>query len=323
MDDLLSKKLIALMSVVLLVQCACTEKPQYESAVFRQFKDIYEPSGVQWVPGAGVVLIEDEQELLPRLLQFNDLFIVNGASPLFGLPVANDLEGIAASGDGVVYAITSHSIRSGGKRDISREKLLKFTLHGGTAVVDGAADSLRDDLIAAFPQIGVAIDALPQDTRRFNIESLAFHQSQPSLLIGFRSPLLDGQVIVAQLDNPAAYSNGSEPAVFAEKLILIDLDGGGIRAMAFDETLDGYLIVTRVENSGDDNFALWLWKGGDKARQLRVKTLSNLSKLEGISPVTVNGKTKLLLVFDDGDADSNRPGHYAIADYSLIEPYNR
>ncbi len=316
-------KLIIISLVVSLVVSGCADEVEHQSAEYLQFRDIYEPSGVQWLPGAGLVLIEDEQALTTRLLQIDDSFRISGYSVLQGLPAADDLEGISATADGWIYAITSHSVKGNGKRHPGREKLLKYKVEDTTAVSVSSADgTLRDDLTATFPQINYAMDALPKDSRRFNIEALARHRSQPSLLLGFRSPLVDGKAIIAQLDNPAAYAEGLEPAAFTAELIRLNLQGGGIRAMVYDESLGGYLIASRVEHSQDGNFALWLWSDEKTLQRLRIKTLSNLSNLEGISPVRIGGRSKLLLVFDDGNSEQGRAGHYAIADYALITQYD-
>jgi hypothetical protein len=65
-----------------------------------------------------------------------------------------------------------------------------------------------------------------------NIEALEFSPEQ-TLLIGFRSPLLDNNAIIACLENPAAMFNSDEAPRISPSLVTLNLEGNGIRGMSY------------------------------------------------------------------------------------------
>ena len=122
------------------------------------------------------------------------------------------------------------------------------------------------------------------------------------------------------LENPAAVFDKDEKARISDQLILLDLDKGGVRAIAFDPILDGYLILSRRENKKNKLFKLWFWDGdaANAPRRIRFNAPVDVDYAEGITPVHLNGEDRILIVFDDGVALKKKGAHYLVLDYGQL-----
>jgi len=297
---------------------------------FRKFEQIYEPSGVQQLPDGRFVVVEDEAvhplavfSLQPDgQVSEQPLYrssLISWSSPNRVLNTLEDLEAMAVDEHGRVYAITSHSRKENGKRDDKREQLVRFGLEGEQVVDFQVLRGLRKKI---SKQHGSLKDATRirdvKDGDGFNIEGLSFDADKQSLLIGLRSPLAGENAIVIVMENPQTVFDHDEKPRISDRLIELDLAGGGIRAMCYDPHLGGFLIISRKP---EKSFKLWLWSGDadESPQRLRIPDIKNLRQAEGVTPVLMDGRpVGILIVSDDGSGLKRKPGHYIFLRYEQL-----
>ena len=243
-------------------------------------------------------------------------------------PELDDLEGVALSGDWI-YAISSHSAPDS-EDDSPARRIARFQISGN--VVSRLQDArgakqlkkrVKQALSAKHPQLEDEDFA----DEEFNIEGFA--NQEGDLLIGLRSPLVDGQAMVVRTYGlQRAYGDDPEKyGVFANSVPL-DLGKGGIRALSHIPDLEGYLIVSGKTVSGQEEFdcemstspsvakfLLWFWDGKDRCLQVACFDIEQDGvkvQPEGISPITLEGRKSVCIVSDDGDEDNQVPGRYSI-----------
>ena len=150
-----------------------------------------------------------------------------------------------------------------------------------------------------------------------NIEALEISPDQKRLLIGFRSPLLDGRALIASLENPSAVFESNEAPRIGPLLDELDLGGQGIRGMSYVPAMGAYLVIGGPTSREPGNFDLWRWSGvpGAPASRVTIRGLRSLEKAEGVSPAVIGGKERIVIVSDDGNRDAGR-----FASYLLLDP---
>lgn len=298
---------------------------------------VYEPSAVRQLPDGGLLLVQDESDdpfvilqLTPddRGITFQRPLLAEQDQPsgipgraesrgLEDLEDLEDLEGLAAGIDGYLYAITSHSRTESGERRKSRERFVRLRIESGQIRDYAVFGKLRKAIITAYPELKAAArSGHDKGQKGFNIEGLCLQRDRSRLLIGLRSPILDGDSLILVMRNPAAVFDHGEEPMFESEPLRLNLDKGGVRAITYVPRLDSYLLVTqkaRKKGTSDRSFRLWLWGGHDGAvaRPLEIPGIS-LRNTEGITPVRLGGRDYLLLVSDDGNRSRNTPGHYML-----------
>ena len=297
---------------------------------FRKFERIYEPSGVQQLPDGRFVVVQDEAS------HPLDLFTLQpdggvAEQPLFrrslfswsssnrALNTLEDLEALAVDDQGLIYAITSHSRKENGKRADTREQLVRFGLDGGQVIDFRVVRGLRKRITARHRSLKDAAKVRNvKDDGGFNIEGLSFDATKENLLLGLRSPLAGSKAIVVVLTDPGAMFDSDARPQVSDRLIELDLDGGGIRGMSYDPHLGGFLIIGAKPGKA---FKLWLWSGDakDAPQRLRVPDVKNLRQAEGVAPVRLDGQpVGILIVSDDGDGVRGKPGRYLFLRYGQL-----
>jgi hypothetical protein len=112
-----------------------------------------------------------------------------------------------------------------------------------------------------------------------NIEGLAA-AGDGSLLIGFRSPLVDGRAIVLRLRNPARVIEKGGAPDFGEPALL-DLGGLGIRDIGASAAPDEFWIL--AGGAGERGiFALYRWHPGTSPVAFRVALPAAEGSPEGL-----------------------------------------
>jgi hypothetical protein len=199
---------------------------------------------------------------------------------------------------------------------------VRFKVDGNRIVEPLAIKKLKEEIIKKHEVLNEFAGILSaKDESRFNIEGLSFDERKEKLLIGLRSPVIDENAIIAIMENPIAAFERDEKPVISDQLVSLDLDKGGIRALVFDTRLGGYLILSRREDKKNKPFKLWFWDGDveNAPRRTRVAGLEDLSYAEGIAPIRVDGRERILIVFDDGDTARRKGGHYVLLTYDRLE----
>ena len=289
---------------------------------FLPLSGVYEPSAIGQLADGRFLVVEDEKQHPFSLISMDAAGRTSstalspgwfeGSEAIWKL---DDLEGLAVDRVGRVYVLTSHSRDGDGDEKKSRDKLARFRLDGDRIVEPVVVSGLKRALAAAHPVLAAAIKV--RDAKSdggLNIEAIDISPDQQRLLIGFRSPLLNGRAIIASVDNPSAiFDAGASPSVSAS-LETLDLGGNGIRGMAYMPALNGYLIIGGPAIREKVHFELWLWSGapGSPARRVSVDGLPGFEHAEGISPAIIEGASMVIIVSDDGDRAKGQCAHYVL-----------
>jgi hypothetical protein len=217
-----------------------------------------------------------------------------------------DIESVARLGSHLFW-IGSHSNDKSGDREVSRDRLFATSLTGeGDAArltPVGQPFSRLHDYFGKLPgDLGAILKAAvakrPQ-AGGINIEGLAAATGD-QLLIGFRSPLLDGRALVLRLLNPAQVVKGGAEPAFGEPLWL-PLGGLGIRALepkrGVKSVNEYWLIAGPVDDKGQTR--LYEWTVGQAPKLASKHQLDEtLGPAEGLAIDTAG---RLLVAFDRGD----------------------
>lgn len=295
---------------------------------FLPLSGIHEPSAIQQLADGRFLVLEDERQR-PFSLVMIDHDGRADSVPLRpgwlagwldsgdGFWKLDDLEGIALDGTGNIHAITSHSRDGEGDEKKSRDKLVRFRIEGDSVVAPKVVKGLKPALLAAHPVLAAAAAKL--DVKReggLNIEALEFGPDGHTLLIGFRSPLLDRRALIASVENSVAMFDADEPPRMSSSLITLDLDGDGMRSLSRIPSLGGYLVSSGPVAGGTAHFRIWFWSGlpGDPAHRVDVAGLPGFGRAEGICPAIIGGRLKIIIVSDDGDRAKGRCARFLMLD---------
>lgn len=221
----------------------------------------------------------------------------------------SDLEGAARIGDRV-YWITSHGRNRSGRARLSRRRFFAtdIRIDPGTGKValkmagrpceDLIEVLARDPRLAAF-RLADASALEPKAPGALNIEGLSA-MPEGGLLIGFRNPIPNGKALLVPLVNPGAVVQGKAPQLGDP--LLLDLDGLGIRDMAFWE--GRYLIIAGpYDGRGESRLFSWF---GDPSTPHPVKH----ARLKGLNPEAIifypdKGWDDVQILSDDGKRPEN------------------
>jgi hypothetical protein len=294
---------------------------------FRPLPGVYEPSAIQQLPDGRFLVVEDEKDHPFSLVTIAADGSVH-STPLLP-PVdaddavwkLDDLEALALDAAGYVYATTSHSRAGSGESKKARDKLVRFRVDGERMAAPSLVRELKPALVAAHPALAAA--AAVRDVKAaggLNIEGLEV-SADGRLLVGLRSPLIDGRAVIACVDNPAAMFDTGAPPAIGPALVTLDLDGDGIRGMAWIAALDGYLLISGPVARRPVPFGLWRWSGhaGDSPQRVRVGERHGFEHAEGVTPAVIGGRACVVIVSDDGDRVAGRPAHYLLLDPAQLE----
>ncbi len=295
-----------------------------------ELSDIYEPSAVQQLPDGRILVVEDEALRSISVLSVarDGRLIENPATDLkliraFGRKL-NDLEGLSSDNDDFIYAITSHSLTKKGKSQPSRNQLLRFKVKGNSVTDITVYQELRDVLQQADALKEAILQASGEhiDFNELNVEGLAYNTSRGTLKLGLRAPKAAEKSIILIIENPTQVFTENVAPVFGEP-ILLNLQGGGIRALSYDAILGAFLIVNEVEDEvGFKTSQLWTWSGhrDDEPIPINLPNIINLNNVESIDSIIINNEPRLLLMSDDGDAKAGQPAKYLLLDYTQLGP---
>lgn len=311
---------------------------------FRTLNGVYEPSGIQQLPDGRFIVVEDDSSQPLSVLEIaangsvsttplatgegqpasgllallrHALGALGKNAKLDQLGELDDLEGVAVDRLGQVYASTSHSRDKDGKTYPAREKLIRFRIDGERVADAAVVTGLKHALTEAHPLLAKAAEI--RDVKNdggLNIEGLTMSHDQRALLVGFRSPLRDGQAIIATIANPEAlFASGAEPKVDAP-LLTLDLGGNGIRGMAYIPRLEGYLLIAGPVARAQVQFELWFWSGDadHPPRRVTVPGLPGFEHAEGVSAAVIDGQARIVIVSDDGSRQQERFARFLLLD---------
>jgi hypothetical protein len=260
----------------------------------------FEASGVAHVPGTdGVLFVDDgrpDEIFWMRIgegrKQAGDIKAVSlGASVI-------DLEGITTDGS-YFYVVGSQSKSKGGEL----AGLVRFRFDAQGQRVEGV-ESISG--LKRFLSENVA-ELRGMENRKYkdggiNVEGIAWDPRGGRLLLGLRSPVVDGHALVVplRLRDPRGAFSASNMEVTEAKAIRLPLGGAGVRSIEFDSRKSMFHIITGAgPDSEKMDFKLWEWDG-DAARATLGETgiFDRKLKPEGITRVSSGGQDFTLIVFD-------------------------
>lgn len=274
----------------------------------------FEASGVEFVPDSdGVIFVDDGRpgEVLWMQLDQSGQQVGQVKPIELGVSV-NNPEGITYDGT-YFYIIGSQTDPKAGDRNA----LVRFSFNPQDQTVQkvDVISDLRRHLVERVPELRGQGELKGEDGG-LNIEGIAWNPDpeQQRLLLGLRSPIINGQALVVPIRVP----NPSQPFT-AENLqfdttIQLSLGGLGIRDIEYDSRLKSFLIISGApENQERATFVLWEWSGNaDQSRaEFRPReeaTLDPKMKPEGVTRARIAGRDFIFIV---GDSSS-----YIKLDYS-------
>lgn len=319
-------------ALLLLVCCGTWTATALEAAPessFHPLMGVYEPSGVAQLEDGRLLAVEDEASRPFVLLspaaapeRFRAESLRASSLLAAATQAMDDLEAVTVAPNGFLFAAGSHSRKDNGKRNAAREQLLRFRVREDRLTELAEVRGLRKALVEAFPELDdSAREKKVKRDRGLNIEGLAFDRSGEHLWLGFRGPLFDDRAILIQVLNPNEVFDHDTPFRFASSPVMLALDGGGIRDLAYVPRLNGYLILSqREDGKKEKKFKMWLWSGEESspARRVRIDGVDDLERAEGVAPIRWQDEDRILLMSDDGERSRRKPARYLLVDYSTL-----
>lgn len=258
----------------------------------------FDASGVAGVPGTdGVLFVDNKREgqVLRMGLDQNGRQAGEIKAIELGVGV-RDIESITTDGTHF-YVASSQSNRKAS----DSEGLVRFEFDARSQSIKGA------EAISGLKRFLVEnVTELREDGNKkgkkggLNIEGLAWDPRKGRLLLGLRSPIIDGQALLVPLrlrDPRGAFIIDN---LEAEGSIRLPLGGGGIRDIAYDGRANLFRIISgAAEDQDQTDFILWEWNGNEQQPALReTNRFDGSLKPEGVARVTNGGRDFIIIVFD-------------------------
>lgn len=265
----------------------------------------FEASGVVQVPGAGGVLMVDDTKLDEILwMQVDESGKQKGPvkSIALGASVA-DMEGITY-GNGYYYVSGSQS----DPKDGAQNAIARFKFDAGSQTITGTevVANLREFLLTNLPDLKGEGEKNGKEGG-LNIEGLAWDPKQNRLLLGLRSPQINGNAVIVPVvfQNPDGPFSTENLKVADSHTIQLQLEGLGIRDIQFDSRLDAFLLISGAPEHHEKKlgFKLWQWNGESSTPDSGLQTLADLDlqmKPEGVTHFDFGGHDFIFIVGDAG-----------------------
>ena len=260
----------------------------------------FDASGVAHVSGTDEILFVDngrEGQVFWMKLDQKGKQVGSINSLSLGVNI-EDLEGITT--DGTSFYVVSSQSRP---KAIATEGLVRFKFdHRSHTIKDAESMSgLKRFLVENVAELRQEAERNGNDGG-LNIEGVAWDPRRGRLLLGLRSPIVDGHALVVPLrlrDKGGAFSI-ENLEVENSKAISLPLGGVGIRSLEYDARAKVFRIISgAAENQDATDFVLWEWNGDEQQPKVReTKRFEKNLKPEGIARVTSGIQDFLIIVFD-------------------------
>src|SRR5262249_37267305 len=194
-------------------------------------------------------------------------------------------------GNSFFYLVTSQSDPNGG----AGNAIVPFDINPETQTLRGQPEIIND--LRSFLLKNVSAKALSgaQSGKQggVNIEGIAWDPNNERLLLGLRSPLIGTQAVIVplKLRDPRGPFKVDNLKVDEPHVIVLSLEGQGVRDITYDQTLKDFLIISGApETAPKSEFGLWQWNGRQDGSLTKVMSLDENMKPEGITSVTINDR---------------------------------
>ena len=211
-----------------------------------------------------------------------------------------DLEGMTTDGT-YFYAVSSQSR----PKAIAKEGLVrfKFDARGQKAEAVESVGGLKKFLVENVEELRGEGDRKGKDGG-INIEGLAWDERRGRLLLGLRSPIVDGRALLVplRLRDPRGAFAADNLEVEGSRAIRLPLGGAGVRGIEYDGRAKVFRIITgAAEDQPQTDFRLWEWNGDEGQPAPReTKKFAPELKPEGVARVVVGDRAFTLVLFDAG-----------------------
>ena len=260
----------------------------------------FEASDVVYVPGTdGVLFVDDDDP--------DDIFFMRvGADrkqtgPIISVKLSAsiiDLEGI--TNDGIYFYVVGSQSRSTGsnltglarfKFDPKEQRVSDTqSISGLKRFLAENVDELRGMPLTQYGDGGI------------NVEGIAWDPVGTRLLLGLRSPVVEGHALVVplKLRDPQGTFSFDNMEVEGRKAIRLQLNGAGIRSIEYDDFSKTFRLISGAESSGERmESKLWEWSGSSEPSALReTDTLDRRLHPEGVTRVWSGSQNFIFIVFD-------------------------
>ena len=260
----------------------------------------FEASGVAHVPGTDSVLFVDDgrpNEIF--LMQLGEDRKQAGAIKTINIATSIiDLEGITTDGE-YFYVVGSQSKSKGA--DQAGLARFKFDTANQRAIDTQAASGLKKFLADNVDELR-GLENTKYNDGGINVEGIAWDPLNKRLLLGLRSPVVEGNALLVplKLRDPKAAFSFDNLEVEGRKAIRLPLGGAGIRSIEYDESRKAFFLITGAgPNSEKMDFKTLEWSGNSATPALReLETFDRRLKPEGITRVSTGGRDFVFIVFD-------------------------
>lgn len=260
----------------------------------------FEASGVIQVPGTnGILFVDDGRpgEVLWMQLDHDGRQTGSIKAVKLGIDI-EDPEGITAN-NSHVYVVGSQATR----KSSEQAGIARFEFNKDTQSVEQvqSVSELKRFLVENVAELRNTRSLKAKDDG-INIEGLAWDPIKGHLLLGLRSPVVEGNALLVPLKlrdprGPFSYDNLETKGLEA---IRLPLGGLGIRSIEYDAGQRLFHIIAGATESQDKtNFQLWEWSGqADSSRLREVTTFDRKLQPEGIASASIGGSSFKIVVFD-------------------------
>jgi hypothetical protein len=231
----------------------------------------------------------------------------------------DDLEGMTRvdfDGGAFLVAVPSLSLkqRKGkhekkskrGKPSPARNCLLRISMTADGELSAEVLWEFREWLVEHTPELERAAQYLPDDGG-LNVEGLGWSPADQALLLGLRTPVLDGRPLILrvrfrEVQGPWRLDNFEVlPPISLE--ISDECGEQGIRTISFDPARGIWLIVAGNSTSASNApFTLYSWNGDVQGKVHRFDDVRfhKKMKVEGVTHGTIGGRGAIIFVDDGG-----------------------
>jgi pSer/pThr/pTyr-binding forkhead associated (FHA) protein len=263
-----------------------------------------EASGVAFAPGLnGVLFVPDSSEGEVDWMQLDENGEQVGSIKPIPLNVSFKDPEALTYGNSFFYLVTSQSNPNNGDQNA----IVRFDLNPETRTLRGQPEIITDLRSFLLQNVTTIATIGAPDGRQggLNIEGIAWDPNNERLLLGLRGPQIGGQggqaaLVPLKLRDPRGNFTRENLKVDQPEVIVLSLGGQAVRDITYDPQLKNFLIISGApEGTQRTEFGLWEWDG-QSPTPVKLMTLEDEQKPEGVTSVTINGRSFPFLVGDAG-----------------------
>ena len=277
---------------------AAVPAAQQQAAQPRPFTGgTFEASGVAHVPKTnGVLFVDDNRTREIFWMELGPDGAQRAPAAAVPLPLEiEDPEGIA--GDGTFFYVVGSQSKGHGPDGAG---LARFTFDPKSRGIDRVETitRLKAWLVDQVPELEGIDPARANDD--FNIEGLAWDAAGARLLLGFRTPVVDGQALIVPITLRDASGAFAVENLQAEQALRVPLGGVGIRGLDHDPRTKSILIVAEPSSGTGRSrgFSLVEWTPGAADARM-VTTFDPAMQPEGVTRLAGAQVSGTVVVFDN------------------------